>query len=58
MMTKKFYLYDRLFVSNRNFTTKQIKFVRNSRFLLVFCLKFQVFPGFNKKSQVSGKGQP
>ena len=44
MMTKKFDLYNRLFVSNRNFTTKHVKIVKNSRF-------FQVFPGLQVKWQ-------
>ena len=34
MMTKKFYLYDRFFVSNQDFTTKHIKNVKNSRFFV------------------------
>ena len=33
---KIFYLYDRFFVSNRNFTTEHVKIVKNSKF----------FPGF------------
>ena len=35
MMTKDLYLYDRIFESNRNFTTEHVNM-----------LKFQVFPGF------------
>ena len=31
---KYIYLYDRIFVSNRNFTTKYVKIVKNSRFFL------------------------
>ena len=48
-MTKKFCLNDRLFVSNRNFTTEHIKIVKNSGFL------FKI-PGFLrlKKSQIQG----
>ena len=34
-MTKKIFLYDRLSVSNQNFTTKHIKTVKNSRFFKV-----------------------
>ena len=45
MMTKKLHLCNRLFVSNRNFTTKHVKIVKNSRFFKDFCSKFQVFPG-------------
>ena len=48
---KKYYLYDRFFVSNRNFTTENVKiflnswfFHQNSRFFSKY-LKFQVFPG-------------
>ena len=40
MMTKKFRLNDRLFVSNQNFTTEHIKIVKKLR---VFCSKFQDF---------------
>ena len=48
-MTKQFCLNDRIFVSYRNFTTKHIKIVKNSRFL------FKI-PGFSrlKKSQILG----
>ena len=52
MMTKTFCLYERFFVSNRNFTTEHVKtvnipgssrfFVQNSRFFSKF-LEFQVF---------------
>ena len=31
---KKFYLYDRLFVSNRIFTNEHINIVKNSRFFV------------------------
>ena len=29
-MTKKSYLYDRFFVSNQNFTTEDVKIIKNS----------------------------
>ena len=41
-MTKKNYLQDRFFVSKRNFTTKHIKIVQNSRFFKDIRSKFQV----------------
>ena len=44
-MTKKSYLYDKLFVSNENFTTENVKIIKNSRFFSKF-LKFQDFPGY------------
>ena len=44
-MTKKSYLYDRFLVSNRNFTTDNIKIIKNSRFFQVLGSKFQVFQG-------------
>ena len=34
MMTEKSYLYDRIFLSNRNFTTNNVKIVKHSRFFL------------------------
>ena len=43
MMTKDFYLYDRIFKSNRNFTTEHVKI---PKFFSDFCSKFQVFPDF------------
>ena len=50
-MTKIFHLYDRFFVSNRNFTTKHAKNVQNSRFFFkisqtrgFLCLNCQI-PG-------------
>ena len=33
VITKNVYLYDRILVSNRNFTTEHLKIVKNSRFL-------------------------
>ena len=57
MMTKKFFLYGRFFVSNRNFTTEYVKIVKNSRYFqgffkisqipgfLALIVKFQGFPG-------------
>ena len=60
MMTKKFYLYDRIFESNLNFTTEHVKIVKIPGFCSDFCSKFQVFffclncqfPGF---SRIPGK---
>ena len=52
MMTKKYYLDDRFFVSNQNFTTLHVKVVKNSRF---FCLNCQI-PDFSMFFQV--KWQP
>ena len=43
---KKNYLYDKLFVSNRNFTTKNVKIVKNSRFFERFLFKIQGFSSF------------
>ena len=37
MMTKKFYLYDRFFESNRNFTSENVKFVKIPGFFNDFC---------------------
>ena len=48
-MTKKFCLNDRLFVSNRNFTTEHIKVVKNSGFFVQNSRIFKV-----KKSQIQG----
>ena len=45
MMTKTFYLYDRFFESNRNFTAKHMKIVKIPGFFSKFP-KFQVFPVF------------
>ena len=42
---KIFYLYDRFFESNRNFTTEHVKIVKIPGFYLKFP-KFQVFLGF------------
>ena len=42
MMTRKFCLYDRFFVSNQNFTTEHVKLPGFSRFLF----KIPGFPGF------------
>ena len=33
---KKCYLYDRILVSNRNFTTENVYMIKNSRFFQVF----------------------
>ena len=46
MITKIFYLYDRFFKLNQNFTTENVKIVKIPGFLSDFCLKFQVVPGF------------
>ena len=47
-MTKNVYLYDRLFKSNRNFTTEHVKIVKIQGFARFFSKfpKFQVFPVF------------
>ena len=46
-MTKKFCLYDKLFVTNRNFTIEHIKIGKNSWFFLPnFRLKKTQIPGF------------
>ena len=45
-MTKKSYLYDRFFVSNQNFTTDNVKIIKNSRFFQVIfaqTVELQVF---------------
>ena len=42
-MTKKSYLYDRFFVSNRNFTTDYVKNIKNSRFYDQISRFFHVF---------------
>ena len=39
---KKSYLFDRFFVSNQNFTTENVKVIKDS---FSKFLKFQVFPG-------------
>ena len=46
MITKKSYLYERFFVSSRNFTTEYVEIVKNSRFFKVLCSKFNVFLGY------------
>jgi len=49
MMRKNFYLYDRFFESDQNFSIKHQKIFEIpgfSRFFSDFCSKFQVFPGF------------
>ena len=48
MLTKNFYLFDRVFVSNRNFITEHIKIVENSKYFVQNSrfkknLKFQDF---------------
>ena len=43
MMTKKFYLHDRFFVSNRNLTTEHIRIIKNSSFFF----KISQTPGFS-----------
>ena len=45
MTTKKTYLYDRFFVSDKNFITEHFKIVQNSRFFQVFFKTYQI-PGF------------
>ena len=47
-MTNFFYLYDKFFVSNRNFTTQHVKIVKNFRFLSLNCQ----IPGFSRLTQV------
>ena len=37
MMTKKFYLYDTFFESNRNFTSENVKFVKIPGVFNDFC---------------------
>ena len=37
MMSKMFYLYDRFFESNQNFTTKHVKIVKIPGFCSDFC---------------------
>ena len=44
-MTKKVYLYDRFFVSNRNFTVEHAKIQGFTRFFFSKFLKFQVYSG-------------
>ena len=44
-MTKIFYLYDKFFELNQNFTTENVKIVKSPGFLVIL-FKFQVFPGF------------
>ena len=53
MITIFFYLYDRFFESNRNFTTEHEKIVKIPGFSKFFSKfpKFQVFPGFQVKWQ-------
>ena len=46
MMTKKSYLYDNFFVSNKNFTTEHVKLLKIQGFFQIFCPKIQVFPVF------------
>ena len=47
MMTKKSYLNDIFFESNRNLVTKQLKIVKNLRFFQDF-FKISQLPGFSK----------
>ena len=47
-MINKFHLEDKFFVSNRNFTTYNVKIFLNSRYFSDFYSKFQVFQGFYK----------
>ena len=47
MMTKKIYSYDRIFVSNQNFSAEHVKNVKNSRFFQVF-FKISQIPGFSR----------
>ena len=42
-MTIKSYLYDRFYVSNRNFTTEHVKIVKNFRFFQLFVKSFSYF---------------
>ena len=54
---KKSYLFDRFFVSNQNFTTENVKVIKNSRFFDQISRFFQVFfkisqiPGFSRLFQ-------
>ena len=50
-MTKIFYLCDRFFESNRNFTTEHVKIVKVQGFLVTF-VQNSTFPGFFKVSQI------
>ena len=51
-MTKSFYLYDRFFESNRNFTTEHVKIVITPGFLVIFVQKSSFFKVSLKFSQV------
>ena len=51
MMTKKSYLNDIFFESNRNLVTKQLKIVKNLRFFQVFLPKLSNSRYFQVKSQ-------
>ena len=48
-LTKKLYLYDRFFMSNRIFTTEHVEIVKKHRFFQVFLVSqvpgFSMFPG-------------
>ena len=44
MITKMFYIDDRFFESNRNFTTKHVKIVKIPGFLVIFVQ----IPGFSR----------
>ena len=50
-MTIDFYLYDRIFELNRNFTTEHVKIGKIPGFFSDFCSKLQVF---FKISQIPG----
>ena len=58
MMIRFVYLYDRLFKSNKNFTTEHVKIVKIPGFFNDFCSKFQVFFCLNVKFQVFPGFQP
>ena len=51
MMTKKSYLNDIFFESNRNLVTKQLKIVKNLRFFQVFLSKLSKSRYFQVKWQ-------
>ena len=59
MMTKIFYLYDKFFDLNQNYTTEHVKIVKIPGFFNDFCSKFQVFFCLNCQipsfSRITGK---
>ena len=53
-MTKIFYLYEKCFELNQNFTTEHAKIVKIPVFPGYFCLHFRI-PGFSRFSKFPGK---